>query len=92
MNGDELIQQIYAWLDQDEGFDIEALLDLPDMGWVTVHRMSDRGDLINLSYRRHSISSLLSKAPSEMVCERAAVKAVRRVERSNLDEFLKDQN
>lgn len=81
MNADELIGQIYSWLEEPgEDFSIEILLDLPEMDWVTVNAMSDRGELINLSYRRRTLSALLSKEINELVCERAAVKAVRRVE------------
>lgn len=88
MNADELIQQITTWLEEaDERFDIEALLDLPELDWVTIHRMSCRGDLINLSYRGRSMIAHLSKTPVELICERASVKAVRRVERMNFEDF-----
>ena len=94
MSTDELIGQIYTWLETaDENFNIEVLLDLPDVNWVTVRGMADRGaDLINLSYRSGGISGLLAKRADEMVCERTAVKAIRRTERTRLDEFLGSEN
>lgn len=93
MNADELIGQIYTWLEKaDENFDIEVLLDLPEMEWVKVQSLTDRGeDLINLSYLKGGLSALLSKRAIELVCPRTAVKAIRRIESASLDSFLHDR-
>ena len=85
---DELIGQIYSWLEEaDDSLRIEALLDLPDLDWVEIRAMSDRGDLMNLTYRGLSLVAF-TDGLVEMVCPRDAVKAIRRRPRHRLDHFL----
>jgi hypothetical protein len=88
MKTDELISQIYSWLEEaDETLRIEALLDLPDMEWVEIRSMSDRGDLVNVTYRGLSLASYLS-GEIELVCERNTVRAIRRRQQQNVDDVF----
>lgn len=82
MSADEKISQILTWLDEaDPDRRIEIALDLPELDWVQIENFQDQGELIRLVYR----AGFPPSAPADLLCDRAAVRAVRLRNRSVFD-------
>lgn len=87
----ELISQLHAWLaEDDEAFELHALLELPEPAWVRIVQFKDAGETLQVRYQKLSMTgSLLGDV--ELVCSPEALKAARRQPRirfDSLDEFF----
>lgn len=79
MSIDKTIEQAASWLAAaGDDHDIELLLDLPELEWVTLKKLDERDGLLWITYRGRTMTGYLV-GDVEMACERTAIKAVRRI-------------
>lgn len=89
MDTEVLIAQASGWLNSNEGtHQVEVMLDLPEVGWVELKSLRDEGGLLHIVYRGLGLSKYLG-GDVELLCDRPAVKAVRRCEATVIDSVFK---
>jgi hypothetical protein len=85
MDTELLIGQAVRWLEQNQdNTQVEVLVDLPDINWVHLKVLQDQGSVLEMTYRGLSVFDHL-KGDIELMCERRAITAVRRVPVTDID-------
>lgn len=97
---EQKIDQLQEWLAAaDDDWRLEAMIDLPDLIWITVETMLAKDGLLRLSYRIPFNAFMDTEGPpSELVCPAVCVRAIRRVPSAKatrarmVGSFLDDMN
>jgi hypothetical protein len=78
MDAEHLVEQASRWLDNaHKGTRVEALLDLPRIGWVELKKLSNQGARVKIAYRGLTTVGPLDGVV-ELTCEKKYIRAVRR--------------
>lgn len=79
-NSETFLRQIDEWLSENDGsWNVEAQLDLPDVGWVTVRKMAMKDGLLTMEYSSTLLRQLEDHADT-ILCSPSEIRAVRRTE------------
>lgn len=79
-NTETFLRQIDEWLSDNDGrWNVEAQLDLPDVGWVTVRKVTMKDGLLTMEYAATLLRQLEDHVET-MLCSPSEIRAVRRTE------------
>ena len=79
MDTEAMISKIKRWMeDGEKEMRVEVLLDSDDRGWLGLKEFRENGSLVALVHSGDSLNSFAPESNVELICEKSALKAVRR--------------